>query len=475
MIIAAMLLGLAITASVESGFGAELSSVNFLLLVIAAVIVLAVFRPRLAVLSLAVSTPLTPEFQFAVVGISGIMLNADLILISVVLIRYLLTTGITNKDFSASELDVSVWLFVGIAVLSLLFEATSFSTEILLSMLYLAEWAAYCSIPLLIHRYVDTHYGARLFLTLMIIAASAIMLHLLARHFVFGIPTLPSGRGTFQDPLGPGSVNRLRTFWAQNSNAVGGFLAFHAVVVAGIVPKLNRWSRFLGYGFIAVSLYLIFWTFSRSAMVTAGVGIGLIAVVYRPFWSMVVGLTGSLTAAVLMPQEIFVRIWSTFRPSQYVPLPIGGLDSRLFAWIRQFMLFQEEPISGTGFHLVPETLVQAGYGGAWAPDNAHLQALVGTGIIGYLAYLGIFAVALRYAVSLTRIADEPLFIGVGIGVTGLIVGFLAGSMFYDIFGRWRLLGPLFCYIGLVIAIYGIVDANRASKGSEPTVDNRSFD
>lgn len=418
---------------------------------ILATLLLAIHVRTLATYLLAFSTTITPEIPIPGFGIPGLTVNLDLILVPALLLAFVATKIRHEDSITLKDFDLAVVGFASVAILSLLLEWPALADSMLLSMLFLAEWVAYCSIPLLLRNVLVTRRRTRLFVAALFVAAGFLVVHLLLRRLVFGVPRQARGRGTAIDPFTQDKIQRLRPFWKQNSNAAGAYMALFITMGTAVFVRLRKELQpFLGL-FLGGGIVVLFYTFSRSAYLSMLIGVGVVCVWRRPATTVVAGVLSFVFSVIVIPQEYFYRVYNIFRPSSYVNLPIGGLDGRLVGWIIQIDLFAREPLFGTGFHLVKHT-VGLMTGNRMVPDSAHLQTLVGTGIVGYTLYLLIFIFAARHAYNVVRWNDDPLFRGLGIGLIGSIIGFMAGSMFYDIFGRWRLLGPLFCFIGVVIAI-----------------------
>ncbi|MFM6928197.1 MAG: O-antigen ligase family protein [Bdellovibrio sp.] len=107
---------------------------------------------------------------------------------------------------------------------------------------------------------------------------------------------------------------------------------------------------------------------------------------------------------------------------------------RLVIWKTNWEIFKDHPIFGVGFYgnyrMIPEYYHRLGFDGMLVHPHAHnqyLQIMVGSGIIGFISYLGIFAIAFNYfrkkVIQLKGQTDQAIALGAFL----VIVAYLGAS------------------------------------------------
>ena len=209
-------------------------------------------------------------------------------------------------------------------------------------------------------------------------------------------------------------------------------------------------------------------SFTRSAWIGLAVSVGVMLGLRRPRYLIVLGVLAAVAFAAL-PGEFGDRLRSAFDPSHP-----GNLE-RTHMWDAGVRVFRDHPVTGVGLQNLT-SLVQR-YNSPAAIErpahvhSAYLQVAVSTGVVGCFAFLllcfGLLRTSAPGAPDLRRASG--LGVGVRLGVTGGIIGFLLAALFDHPFGDEQLLFLLFVLAGIAWAARGwdrrIADAPDSSSPS----------
>lgn len=304
--------------------------------------------------------------------------------------------------------------------------------------LFLFQWTGYLALPLfgvILVQQISEETWTRLYRAVLLAtgAASAVIVaHLLTVHF--GILPAYAGGEEIERAVGQ---RRLRTIWTQGPNTTGMFLTIQALFGYAFAVSFDRLRvRAAAGGYALLTAVLMFFTFSRSALVALIVGVGVVTAVWKIRYLTAVGAS-LLVAIPLFPATFRRRFFpSDLFASQYIEtlgysLPVGPLARRLTLWGGFVDEFLTRPLLGSGFFWV-------------AMDNTYVNLVVGTGLLGAGAHLVLFAVLLSlcYRCHRTFEGTDRLKSAVGLATLASLLAFLAWGVFSEVFARWRVLGLL---------------------------------
>lgn len=320
-------------------------------------------------------------------------------IVVVFIIGYGIFSGAIQRAMTGSDsvrLVKPIAAFAGVAVLSLLVNATSTSPEILWKgSLYLLRWVAYAGV-----------YFA-------VVGSSVSGLFLLRRLFFLG--TALAAVGLLQFFLYPDLRNLMYLGWDPHYYRVFSTLfdpnfagiLFVLTLIAGetfLQKKRDIWVM----GGIGVNIFALLLTYSRSSYLALIAALG-VWIFLQKKWK--IGLTGLLI--------FFVAIVYLPRPGREA-LSLDRFDStvaRLDNWSQSIQLMSQKPFFGFGFNVMPFLQQDTSFpskAGAGI-DNSFLFVGVTTGLVGLLAYCWLLWSMVRagkrgfYLASLTAVIIHSLF------------------------------------------------------------------
>jgi len=243
-------------------------------------------------------------------------------------------------------------------------------------------------------------------------------------------------------------------------NVLGGYLIFALPFFVSLLSLAWRGRRyfpwFLLLAGMGINMAALFLTGSRAAWVAAGV----IAVLYGLFGLFDRRLWLTAATVVLVLALVFVML----NPPEFVKKRFSGLSAKEAAQVRIYTYklaldyFLEHPIFGIGMGMEGQRIIENNIRQTWAAvENAFLTYLVSHGLVGFTAFLLLFAIywgVLLRARSRSRndpfiyFHAEAFFLG--------MVGYAVANMF----GAWILfaipmLTLFWVYLALGGALYNI--------------------
>jgi len=181
--------------------------------------------------------------------------------------------------------------------------------------------------------------------------------------------------------------------------AIGTIIYFHS-----FLTRRGKWLRYLEFFLVCISMAVLWWTGSRSALITVITGIGLIIVFYRQmvrnkmFWIIYLICLVSLISPTL-PYKVKQFIYKSEDPSS--KFMIQMTKSRSEIWSAAWEGFKSRPVYGWGFgadsEITKDWTIRLTALGTVKRDavNDFLFMLEGCGVIGLGAYLLLIYIALK--------------------------------------------------------------------------------
>lgn len=207
-------------------------------------------------------------------------------------------------------------------------------------------------------------------------------------------------------------------------------------------PSSSPWTPRLAAAGLVLSVPALFFTQSRSGMLAAVVGVGVLAVLNRdrvPGWTKL-GVVGALLLGVVLG---VVVLWHPGMERPPAPLDeVQVLRSetvgyRYHWWRSAAEMTLDNPLLGTGpetYHenlpayRTPEEAGELGFDVSDKPHNIFLEHAVGAGILGLAAYLALVGSAVVWGRRRCAGADPPTRLLLG-AFLGLLSAYLAQGLF----------------------------------------------
>jgi O-antigen ligase len=326
-------------------------------------------------------------------------------------------------------LPAALFLLIGFA--SLLLHSTALSTtDFLASAFYGVRWASLFFLCIIVANQTPGEQK----LTWKILIGFTVLLCIAGFVQLVFVPNFTAFEDLGWDP----HQGRLLSTWF-DPNFVGGYLAFFTPLLLGYAWDLKKdrpWAL-PALGIIVVALAL---TLSRSAYVALFVGLltfgALRSVKLLAIGGIALTLLGLLVGPVRDRVESLIENVQSVSSETYT-LPDASARLRYDSWRIGWTLFRDSPLLGQGYNaykfaaldkgLIKDPNVHAASGS----DSSVLTILSTTGILGFLAFLSVYA--LLFITAWKKRRD-----GIGLGLLSGLTGLLIHSIFVN-----SLLFPLF--------------------------------
>src|SRR3990167_659848 len=103
-----------------------------------------------------------------------------------------------------------------------------------------------------------------------------------------------------------------------------------------------------------------------------------------------------------------------------------------YTWPQAIKGFVRNPVLGSGYSTLTKEHVED-FTDAESTDNDFLRALGETGLAGFLAFYGILAFVVWYAIKNFKMVKDPFFATIIGGLTAAIIGLLVNAFYIDFF------------------------------------------
>lgn len=232
-------------------------------------------------------------------------------------------------------------------------------------------------------------------------------------------------------------------FAGLNANHFGAFLAHYGLVaLAFSLFAVPRWQRIAGAATFVLSIYPLFYTYSRGAWAASLLGLLIIGLCKKR--SIILGtIVLALSWQTLLPTDVVDRI-------QMTETEDGQLEEsaalRLVMWDKAEALFKESPVFGIGLEgFVFET---EGFQ-LHNTHNYYLQLAAEQGLVGLLLFALILLRAGWSGWRLFRDGRTDFYRALGLGYFACTVAVAVTNVFGDRFSQLALGTFYFLFMGAV--------------------------
>ena len=246
-------------------------------------------------------------------------------------------------------------------------------------------------------------------------------------------------RGAQYPERAHGAVGHYMTF-------AGQLLLWLPAACAIALSRANRRWRVAASAAAVVGAATLAATFTRSAWIGCFVSLIVVTAVSRPRGLLVLALALA-AAALVAPPAYRDRLASALDPGHTTNV------ERTHMWSAGVRMFLDHPITGIGLqdlhaaydrYRPPESREPAGH-----LHNVYIQIAATMGVVGLVAFAGLYSALLRMAARTLRARrGRDLESALQLGVTASLVGFLIAGMFEWNFGDEELLDLLYTLVGL---------------------------
>ncbi len=307
------------------------------------------------------------------------------------------------------------------------------NTQLFVALLYLVRWVSYLSILFIIPFFEDT-FKKKLFSLLLFDGLVVVFFGFLQYFFYSDIRSLVSIGwddhmyrlfSTFYDPNFAGAFLVLYLFFAS------GFL--YKAITSKDMKKLYIFGSIIGLTILAILL-----TFSRSALLMLFFGGSLLLILLKQKKIILGGIALIILYFIVVSPRFYIENTNLFRAA--------STGARLGSYNNAITIYQNSPILGVGFNTYRYAQQEYGFrkevpkypsNADAGVDNSFLFVLATTGIIGFAAFLIMWANILRNVVVYFRKRHDiwaAIFIASACGL--FVNAFFINSLFFPAIVLW---------------------------------------
>jgi len=246
------------------------------------------------------------------------------------------------------------------------------------------------------------------------------------------------------------------------SNQTAAFLAQFAMFFWGFGQFLKRKKfKLICYGLVATTIFATMYTFSRGAYLALIVSVFILGLLKDRKLLLFVAVF-LMTWQIIVPTAVRERVEMTHDSSGRLE---ASAQERVNLWQSAQDSIASNPIFGAGYATYQ---LQEHIDGLRDTHNWYIKVMVETGIIGMAFVLVLLQQLLALAYRLFRIADDPLYRGLGLGLFLAICSCMVANFFGD---RWTYLE----ITGLLWVLVGTAARAIHLAESEPVTEHHGVD
>ena len=231
------------------------------------------------------------------------------------------------------------------------------------------------------------------------------------------------------------------------SNSFGRYLMLMIIFGVAIHPHLDKRFRRPLAGALALSSVFLLLTYTRTAIIGAVLGLLVVGLIQSK--RLLFGMIAFSVCALLVVPQLSSRFTGLSESSSSSSGPTNNsLIWRLGYWAEVLPLAKSNPVTGIGLAMTARQTEEEKQ-----PHNDFLRAYVETGLIGLGAYVAMLISLVTLARRAVRASPRHSFErGVGAGLLGCAVAFIAGSVSANMISNVVTLWYLFAFAAAASAV-----------------------
>ncbi|MBT9175249.1 MAG: hypothetical protein DDT22_00923 [candidate division WS2 bacterium] len=191
-----------------------------------------------------------------------------------------------------------------------------------------------------------------------------------------------------------------------------------------LLAKKQFIKRIFWFTVLIINILSLSFTFARGSFLALGASIGLLSILVGPILIILL-VSGGLLSYFILPTLTY-RILFLFSP-EYLEKSLKG--GRLYRWLMALDHIKANILFGTG----PGTFgggpaIKHGFFQGISVDSCHLRVLAETGIVGYVAFVGLFLYLFRYGLFVIKTSKFFSKKALSIGALITLLAFFLHSM-----------------------------------------------
>ena len=254
------------------------------------------------------------------------------------------------------------------------------------------------------------------------------------------------------------------------SNQTAAYLAQFAMFFWGFAQFLKRKKlRLLSYGIVALTIFADMYTFSRGSYLAI-----IFSVVVLGFLKdrklLIVAAVFLVTWQAIVPTAVRERVNMTENSNGQLE---SSANERVRLWQDAEDAIAASPIFGSGFATYQLT---AHVDNLRDTHNWYIKVMVETGIVGMIIVIFMLQQMLASAFRLFRIAEDPLYRGLGLGLFLAICACLVANCFGDRWTYIEITAPLWLLVGTALRATEFSESEPATEttSSNATISTNPF-
>ena len=228
------------------------------------------------------------------------------------------------------------------------------------------------------------------------------------------------------------------------SNQTAAYLAQFAMFFWGAGQFLKRKKiKLLCYGLVGITIFATMYTFSRGAYLAILVSVFVLGVI-KDRKLLLIGAVFLVVWEAVVPTAVYQRVTMTQNSNGRLE---DSANERVKLWQAAEESILSDPIFGTGFATYQYT---NHVDNLKDTHNWYVKVMVETGIIGLIIVLFMLQQMLAVAYRLFKRAEDPLYLGLGLGLFLAICSCIIANCFGDRWTYLEITGPLWVLVGTAI-------------------------
>jgi O-antigen ligase len=222
---------------------------------------------------------------------------------------------------------------------------------------------------------------------------------------------------------------------------------------------------------VAVGVLGLLGAVSRGAILATALAVGLMALVRRSVWIVVVAAAVA-TAPLWLPAKVMERFESTV-------VDEGGgekelnveHEGRFELWQMASLMIQDHPVLGVGLNMFGSNLRAYGYQARRlrSTHNIYLQLSVEQGIPCAVGHVLMFLILMWISLRVALAHPDSFERVIGLAIFGMVAAFAAASFFGDGFYENNLSGLFFLMAGILVNMSHEMAGLRDAEASRPMI------